>query len=359
MTVMTKSQQIGKILRDAIMRGRWAVGERMPSEEELLAELGVSRTTLRDALNALANEGLITRKHGSGTYVAKDIKTAIIALVSTAEALSSPQGFFHRHMFKEAGRLAHDAGYRSVLSVGNGLTFEELKSSMLLFEKSTLKDTVGVISSTTLGPLEDELRQENVPVVYLGHIIPDGRYNVIIDINASADMAVQMLKSHGYHDFALMRTDYSRSGLPGIKLEWQMHEDMRRMHLDAVDGDESRLISVEWTPSFDNAYDAFKEWWAKPDHPNSIFFFDDALCDVSLRAIHELGIDVPGELAIISIGNIERQYRFSIPLTCIGIDPVEVASAAWQMLHKLISDQYVNEPTVCIKPRIIEGKSLG
>lgn len=44
-------------------------GERIPSETELANELGVSRTTIRDALSRLENEGVVYRKQGSGTYV--------------------------------------------------------------------------------------------------------------------------------------------------------------------------------------------------------------------------------------------------------------------------------------------------
>lgn len=44
-------------------------GDRIPSETELAQELGVSRTTIRDALSRLENEGVVYRKQGSGTYV--------------------------------------------------------------------------------------------------------------------------------------------------------------------------------------------------------------------------------------------------------------------------------------------------
>lgn len=42
---------------------------RIPSETELASELGVSRTTIRDALSRLENEGAVYRRQGSGTYV--------------------------------------------------------------------------------------------------------------------------------------------------------------------------------------------------------------------------------------------------------------------------------------------------
>ncbi|MFL4475064.1 FadR/GntR family transcriptional regulator [Paeniglutamicibacter sp. MACA_103] len=56
-------------LRDAVASGRWAVGEKIPSEPELVAEFGVSRGTLREAVKALAHAGLFEVLRGDGTYV--------------------------------------------------------------------------------------------------------------------------------------------------------------------------------------------------------------------------------------------------------------------------------------------------
>lgn len=63
--------QLEDIIRGKIESGEWAVGERVPSENELNAEHGVSRMTARAVLNALANEGLVVRVSGKGTFVAE------------------------------------------------------------------------------------------------------------------------------------------------------------------------------------------------------------------------------------------------------------------------------------------------
>lgn len=66
---MTAVGQVVGELRNAIVDGTRAPGERLPSEPELARKLGISRPTLRDALRALEDEGLVRRVHGSGTYV--------------------------------------------------------------------------------------------------------------------------------------------------------------------------------------------------------------------------------------------------------------------------------------------------
>jgi GntR family transcriptional regulator len=57
-------------LRDRIIGGQWPAGSSLPSQRELADEFGVSMMTLRQALQLLADEGLVGTRHGLGTYVA-------------------------------------------------------------------------------------------------------------------------------------------------------------------------------------------------------------------------------------------------------------------------------------------------
>ncbi len=61
--------QINQIIRERIQSGTYHPGDRLPSESELAGEFGVSRSTLRLAVNSLVSEGVIIRRHGDGTYV--------------------------------------------------------------------------------------------------------------------------------------------------------------------------------------------------------------------------------------------------------------------------------------------------
>ncbi len=61
--------QIVVQLRDQIVRGAWPPGSKIPSENELTRRLGVSRVSLREALQNLASLGLLESRQGGGTYV--------------------------------------------------------------------------------------------------------------------------------------------------------------------------------------------------------------------------------------------------------------------------------------------------
>jgi GntR family transcriptional regulator len=64
-------------LRELILRGQLEMGETMPSEWELADLYGVSRLTVRNALDNLTRQGWLIRRHGVGTFVAHPNVTEI------------------------------------------------------------------------------------------------------------------------------------------------------------------------------------------------------------------------------------------------------------------------------------------
>src|SRR5918996_3523376 len=64
-------------LRSWLATGRHRPGERLPPEQELSAHLGISRGTLRTALQRLEDTGEIVRRQGSGTFVGRVQGTAL------------------------------------------------------------------------------------------------------------------------------------------------------------------------------------------------------------------------------------------------------------------------------------------
>jgi GntR family transcriptional regulator len=63
--------QLENVLREKITSGAFAAGEQLPTEIELIEQFDVSRITVRQALAPLADDGLIERKQGRGTYIAE------------------------------------------------------------------------------------------------------------------------------------------------------------------------------------------------------------------------------------------------------------------------------------------------
>lgn len=82
-------QQLQRALRDAIADNRLAADEALPPERDLAEEFGVSRITVRKALDALVGEGLLTRRQGAGTFVAARVEKSFSKLSSFSEDMIS------------------------------------------------------------------------------------------------------------------------------------------------------------------------------------------------------------------------------------------------------------------------------
>ena len=66
-------KQLMQRLKNDITAGVYPAGERIPGEQALCAEVyGVSRVTVRKALEEIVREGLLVRRQGKGTFVAQE-----------------------------------------------------------------------------------------------------------------------------------------------------------------------------------------------------------------------------------------------------------------------------------------------
>jgi GntR family transcriptional regulator len=84
--------QLAGILEHAIAHGVWPAGERLASESALCDHFGISRTTVRQALARLEQEGMVTRRKGFGTFAAEAAPRMWL--------VQSQEGFFHDEVFR-------------------------------------------------------------------------------------------------------------------------------------------------------------------------------------------------------------------------------------------------------------------
>lgn len=80
-------EQVLHELRQRIIGGDWKVGEKIPTEPQLVEQLGVARNTVREAVRSLATNGLLDIRQGSGTYV---VATSELAGVFTRRMAETP-----------------------------------------------------------------------------------------------------------------------------------------------------------------------------------------------------------------------------------------------------------------------------
>lgn len=157
-------QQVCRLLLREIMAGRLVDGQKLPPEREMAAEMGIAVGTLRKALGALSDQGMLERVHGSGNYVRAGVEISGIysffrlelasgggvpsARVYSVDRLPKPQdapSFGHHAEAHRIRRLRYldqvpaaleeiwlDAGWAETLSV------QDLTASLYLYYKTRL-----------------------------------------------------------------------------------------------------------------------------------------------------------------------------------------------------------------------------
>jgi len=351
---MRKSIDIERYLRSTILSNQLKHGEALPSERDMVAQFEVSRGTLRDALNALACEGLIVRKHGSGTYVNAAIKANSIAIVGDAYGVASPVGYWYRNLVDAAVGNIRDSGRKPVITLGYGDSNEQFVESLDSLFGMRRNELAGVLGLTTLRSISTKFEEVGVPYVEIELGENTRNYNVVLDYARMVGEGVKLMKSHGHSDFTLMYVVPSKTSISDNYKKWS-----EPIYRTAVDFTPNRLVGVPHSWDARHAYDLFIEWWKGPHRTNALFITDDGIFEVASRAILELGIRVPEDLAILTHANIGRNFIFPVPVTSLGWDAGAVISIAWEMLSARISGREPEESVVYVPPVFQQGRTLG
>jgi GntR family transcriptional regulator len=145
------SKRLAEELRREILMGRFAVADRLPSEAVLARQCGVSRATLREALRALEQDGLLSRRHGIGAFINRHVTARMDRFEDFDEAI------------RRAGRRAEDRVLHIAQVTAAGETADLL---------GVPPGTPGVLlQSVRLGDGEPVLYCENVlPLALVGSL---------------------------------------------------------------------------------------------------------------------------------------------------------------------------------------------
>jgi len=109
-------QRVKQAIISQIRSGTWQPHQRVPSESELVAELGVSRMTINRALRELTSEGFLLRMQGVGTFVAEvKAHTALLEVHNIADEIIARR---HRHSSKVISLLARPAETEEAVALG-------------------------------------------------------------------------------------------------------------------------------------------------------------------------------------------------------------------------------------------------
>ena len=208
----------------------------------------------------------------------------------------------------------------------------------------------GVIFNPLVMP-QDELRDiaGSVPVVLLGEHIFDGRFDhVAIDNVQAARDATEHLISIGRKRIAAIG---SQPGDAGGTAQLRTSGYLDALAAHGIRVDRTLMMPTAKFHRADGAA-AMAELLARPDPPDAVFCFSDLLALGAMKAALDAGLDVPDDLAIVGVDDIE-DGRFATPgLSTISPDKAMIAAEAIRRLVERIED-----PTLPVE-EIVAGHQL-
>jgi GntR family transcriptional regulator len=217
-----------ELIEKDIRSGRFAVGSQLPSEDQLSNLLGVSRPTLREAIRALENDGLVQRRRGIGTFVLRaatmenrlDINAGVTQLIEQAgmKAGSVVVKAEERSAAPEEADALHVTRDALVLLVERIRTADDRP---VVFSRDVL--AAGVIAPEPIlggGSIYDALVQQEI-AIHHGLVEIDA-------VSASPDIARHLDVQPGAPVLLLRQTDFDVEDSPVLlSLEWHVPDAFR------------------------------------------------------------------------------------------------------------------------------------
>jgi GntR family transcriptional regulator len=209
--------------------------DRVPAEMDLANDLGVSRTTVRDALSRLENEGVIYRKQGAGTFVNRPglrIRSRLDEIWSY-EAVLQAHGYEPSTQVLEIKQETADAELATDLSLAKD-------APVLKVRKLFLEDDQPVILTCNYIPLdlvEGAVKEEDfvVPIfTYLSETVGlhlSYYLSEIVPVLAQGDLAETLHVPSPTAVLSLHETGYNENNEPILKALSYFRDDLLRLGL--------------------------------------------------------------------------------------------------------------------------------
>lgn len=347
--------QLAELLKEEIAKN-YVPSDQLPSESALAKHFEVSVMTLREAMSALAQEGLIERVHGKGNFVADIRHEKHIAILNELN-LSAPKvsGFFMKVINCVAEHF-EEHGYSHRFYLGNttpGASPPPRPTCREFWDAFEQKSISAVLAITSwLNPEWTALfEKEQIPIVgnasrsvnsvsfdHKDMICQGGQYLV--------REGCQKIMIFSYSDSS-DRTTYeqNRERVLGVSQDWgALIRDI------CVCGFSDRSNSIQ---------QLFLDAWRDTENrPDGILVTDEVLFDELVNMMFSLEVKVPEELKVVTHQNLGITNFEFMPIASLVVNPEEFAKTLAQLTIELVENPEKEVPQITTKARLVEQPAL-
>ena len=295
-----KYQAIISWVKEKISTGSFREGDRLPSENELSIQFSLSRQTVRRALEVLENEHVVTKVHGSGTYVGtgdgrpERPRYMNIAVIST---------YYDYYIFPPTlhgiESVLSAAGYSTQLTFTNDSIHHEKTILKMLLERD---DVDGII----VEPAKSAMPNPNLD---LYRKLAKRNICVRIDDVSVAEKATELLIDAGHKSIAAILNAEDGQG----RLRYTGY--LRAMWKHHLRTDARRIVLLD-SDMIGNLKMVEEYLFHCLEGVTGVVCYNDAVASSLLDVFEERGIRVPEDMSIVGIddANLAQMRNFtSIP----------------------------------------------
>ncbi|MBQ7147815.1 MAG: GntR family transcriptional regulator [Pseudobutyrivibrio sp.] len=352
--IKSKYELIIKDIKKGINSGKYPVDTKIPSENQLAAEYGVSRQTVRKALIALEQEGELYARHGSGTFVAKKLvkrgSSKNIAVVSTYMS-----NYIFPRVIQGINQVLSDNGYSILLKTTNN----SRKAEAWCMEELLSKNIDGMIIEPSQSAIScqhqvlyDQMDAMGIPYVFIQGCYEemlDRPFVMLDDVEGGRIITEHLIKLGHKRIAGIFKAD----DIQGIL----RHKGYVKALQEA--GIAYNPDMVIWYHTKDKA--------AKPmegilrlieyGHPfHAVVCYNDEIAADIIKGLTNIGRNVPHDISVTGFDN--SLLASSRGITTIAHPQEELGKVAASTLTGLINGTLSRKDAhVLLKPELVERKT--
>lgn len=356
----TRYLDIVESVRSDIVSGRYRSGGRLPSEAELVRRFGVSRMTVVKAIRQLQQEGLVTRRPGSGTYVSVLAHDQGMVFGLLIPDLGQTEIFepICRGMMRSPLATNHSLSWSQALAKGGDAAAEAEQ----LCHRYIEQEVAGVFfAPQEFGPSHGDanarilraLDKANIPVVLLDRCVlkyPErSNYDLIGLDNRRAGYIVthHLIRQGGRHIAFFAREGSAET----------VEERIAGYHEALYDND--LPIVRELVLRGDAADKAFVEAALRTRRIDSIMCANDITAANLMQTLLGLGVGIPGDVRIAGVDDVKYSRLLPIPLTTFRQPCDDIGAVSMSAMLERVRNRQLPARTIHLSGALVIRQSCG
>lgn len=337
-TRIAKYEAIKQHIREQIRVGHLEEGDRVPSEYELVGQLGVGRSQARQALRELEIEGYIVRRQGSGSFVAPNAGRGLGAVSeaphTVAVAFPTYNSAYMRSVVEGFMEGCFAGGY-GVTNYNIQLDEEEevrFLDSVLDSEVAGLMVWLG----NETGPVREALLRlsgSRFPVVMVDRYFPDVDCDFVVSDNeAIGYLLTQSLLERGHRRIGLAHSDLDLATSQANRILGYE----RAMREAGLEKESCARVCIDCgTTTMGPAVNAVM---AGKNRPDAFMCVNDIIASYLARELLRLEYDIPGDIALAVVDDGSVQSGPDLSALTVRQNGMEIGRRAAELMLSRLSD---------------------